>query len=192
MLFYYTCICLSYIVSRAHGTAHTVSHAGARNPAHVRERFARSYHDRISASAEHPIPYRLRKKLVQPQNDKALFVSLYCLLVSFVSHFKEVFVCIICLTNDKASLVQARTTKPDDAPRPEAPPRRSPPDPTIGRHYLSNATCLIRPHLFYALFTVSRIYNLPTSSPLLKNTCVSTSSVRQVILPGASRFLPTY
>ena len=27
----------------------------------------------------------------------------------------------------------------------------------IGWHYLSNATCLIRPHLFYALFIVSRI-----------------------------------
>ena len=27
----------------------------------------------------------------------------------------------------------------------------------LGRHYLSNATCLIRPHLFYALFMVSRI-----------------------------------
>ena len=27
----------------------------------------------------------------------------------------------------------------------------------IGWHYLSNATCLIRPRLFYALFIVSRI-----------------------------------
>ena len=27
----------------------------------------------------------------------------------------------------------------------------------IGRHCLSNATCLIRPHLFYALLIVSRI-----------------------------------
>ena len=29
--------------------------------------------------------------------------------------------------------------------------------PVLGRHYLSNATRLIRPHLFYALFGVSRI-----------------------------------
>ena len=28
---------------------------------------------------------------------------------------------------------------------------------SIGRHYLSNATCLIRPHLFYACFAASRI-----------------------------------
>ena len=27
----------------------------------------------------------------------------------------------------------------------------------LGRHYLSNATCLIRPHSFYALFVESRI-----------------------------------
>ena len=27
----------------------------------------------------------------------------------------------------------------------------------FGRHYLSNATCLIRPHLFYAFFVVSTI-----------------------------------
>ena len=27
---------------------------------------------------------------------------------------------------------------------------------TIGRHYLSNATCLTRPRLFYVLFVVSR------------------------------------
>ena len=27
----------------------------------------------------------------------------------------------------------------------------------LGRHHLSNATCLIRPHVFYALFVVSRI-----------------------------------
>ena len=29
--------------------------------------------------------------------------------------------------------------------------------PLLGWHYLSNATCLIRPHVFYALFIVSRI-----------------------------------
>ena len=35
------------------------------------------------------------------------------------------------------------------------------------------ATCLIRPHLFDALFVVSRItINLLHHSPLLKNTCV--------------------
>ena len=28
---------------------------------------------------------------------------------------------------------------------------------TFGWHYLSNATCLMRPHLFYAGFVVSRI-----------------------------------
>ena len=39
--------------------------------------------------------------------------------------------------------------------------RASPPDPDscplFGRHYLSNATCLIRPHLFFACFVASRI-----------------------------------
>ena len=29
--------------------------------------------------------------------------------------------------------------------------------PSFGWHYLSNATCQIRPHLFYTLFVVSRI-----------------------------------
>ena len=48
----------------------------------------------------------------------------------------------------------------------------------LRRHYLSSATCLIRPRLFYALFIVSRTtVILPQSSPLLKNTCV-----RQVAL----------
>ena len=43
----------------------------------------------------------------------------------------------------------------------------------IGRHYLSSATCQIRPHSLYALFIVSRIITLCyISSPLLKNTCV--------------------
>ena len=28
---------------------------------------------------------------------------------------------------------------------------------SVGWHYLSNATCLMRPHLFCVLFTVSRI-----------------------------------
>ena len=30
----------------------------------------------------------------------------------------------------------------------------------LGWHYLSNATCLIQPHLFYACFVVSRITTL--------------------------------
>ena len=54
----------------------------------------------------------------------------------------------------------------------------------IGRHYLSNATCLRRPPLCYALFLVSRISNNSLhSSTLSKNTCV-----RQVVL---DKWLPT-
>ena len=43
----------------------------------------------------------------------------------------------------------------------------------LGWHYLSHATCLIRPHLFYALCIVSvkDHRNLPNDSPLLKKTC---------------------
>ena len=47
-------------------------------------------------------------------------------------------------------------------------PRRGGPE-GFGRHCLCNATCLIRPHLFYALFIVSRI--------TIMNICV-----RQVVL----------
>ena len=45
--------------------------------------------------------------------------------------------------------------------------------------YLSNATCMIRPRLFYACFVASRITILcyVSYSPLLKKTCV-----RQVML----------
>ena len=46
--------------------------------------------------------------------------------------------------------------------------------------YLSNATCLIRPHLCYVCVCVRRVkdhYVLPYDSPRLKNTCV-----RQVVL----------
>ena len=58
-------------------------------------------------------------------------------------------------------------------------PRRHRDKAPLGWHYLSNATCLIQPHLFHALFIVSRItINYQTNcSPLLKNTCV-----RQVVL----------
>ena len=45
------------------------------------------------------------------------------------------------------------------------------------QHYLSNATCLIRPHLFSAALLVSYGWlNLPHALPLLKKTCV-----RQVV-----------
>ena len=48
----------------------------------------------------------------------------------------------------------------------------------FGWHYLSNATCPIRPHLFYALFIVARITIFMLDySPLLKKTCF-----RQVVL----------
>ena len=48
----------------------------------------------------------------------------------------------------------------------------------IGWHYLSNATCPIRPYLFYTLFTVSRIITIYKSiCHFLKKTCV-----RQVAL----------
>ena len=52
-------------------------------------------------------------------------------------------------------------------------------DPRIGWHSLSNATCLIRPHLLYALLTVSRItiICLQSISQSLKKTCG-----RQVVL----------
>ena len=36
-------------------------------------------------------------------------------------------------------------------------PRRYASDASLEWHYLSNATCLIRPHVFYAVFVVSRI-----------------------------------
>ena len=37
-------------------------------------------------------------------------------------------------------------------------PRKPPfPHPFSGRHYLSNATCLTKPHLLYVRFVVSRI-----------------------------------
>ena len=49
---------------------------------------------------------------------------------------------------------------------------------SIGWHYLSNATCLIRPHFFYVLFIVPRITMICyILSPLLKK-----ASVRQVAL----------
>ena len=42
----------------------------------------------------------------------------------------------------------------------------------LGRHYLSNATCLIRHHVFYALFIVSGITIIcKKCSPLLRKTC---------------------
>ena len=51
-------------------------------------------------------------------------------------------------------------------------------DSSTGWHYSSNATCLIQPHMFYALFIVQRITMVClTYSSLLKNT-----SVRQVVL----------
>ena len=49
---------------------------------------------------------------------------------------------------------------------------------TIGWHYLSNATCLIRPRSFYvSVCRVKEHRNVLHCSPLLKNTCV-----RQVVL----------
>ena len=43
----------------------------------------------------------------------------------------------------------------------------------VGSHYLSNATCLVRPRSFYELFDASRIIILCfVDSPFLKNTCV--------------------
>ena len=43
----------------------------------------------------------------------------------------------------------------------------------VGRHYLSNATCLMRPRLIYELFVVSRITtDLPRSSPLLRKAWI--------------------
>ena len=49
----------------------------------------------------------------------------------------------------------------------------------IGWHYLSNATCLIRPHLFYACLVVSRITTLAW---LHYSPCMKKTSVRQVVL----------
>ena len=49
--------------------------------------------------------------------------------------------------------------------------------PRLGRHYLSNATCPIRPHLFYVFRHVKDHLTLPKYSSLLKNACV-----RQVML----------
>ena len=46
----------------------------------------------------------------------------------------------------------------------------------LGRHYLSNVTCLMRPHLFCVLRRVRGHPNLPHRSPLLKKT-----SVRRVV-----------
>ena len=42
----------------------------------------------------------------------------------------------------------------------------------LGWLYLSNATCLIRPHLLHACFSVNDHHNLLQSSPLLHNACV--------------------
>ena len=53
--------------------------------------------------------------------------------------------------------------------------------PHLGWHYLSNATCLIRPHLFCVFRRVKDHHTLPEYSPLLKNTCV-----RQVVLDKTS------
>ena len=48
----------------------------------------------------------------------------------------------------------------------------------LGRHYLSNATCLMQPRcLLCAVYTVKDHCDLPYCSPLLKKTCV-----RQVVL----------
>ena len=44
-----------------------------------------------------------------------------------------------------------------DVPETGRPGRELPDTACGGWHYLSNATCLIQPHLFYALFVVSRI-----------------------------------
>ena len=48
---------------------------------------------------------------------------------------------------------------------------------SLGRDYLSNATCLIRPHLSCVVRRVKDHRKLPKYSPLLKKTCV-----RQVVL----------
>ena len=50
----------------------------------------------------------------------------------------------------------------------------------LGWHYLSNATCLIWPRLFYMSFVVWR-HDLLHYSPLLKKTCVRQSSVGRVV-----------
>ena len=42
----------------------------------------------------------------------------------------------------------------------------------VGWHYLSNATCLIRPRLLYALCSFKEHHTLLHHSPLLKNTCI--------------------
>ena len=74
------------------------------------------------------------------------------------------------------------TSQSDTAPprhgRAESPPRPDIAPPLLGWHYLSNATRLMRPRLFYA--SVRRVKdhrNLLHDSQLLKNNCI-----RQVVL----------
>ena len=55
----------------------------------------------------------------------------------------------------------------------------------VGWHYLSDATCLMRPRLLYACFVVSRTNPLLHHSPLSKNTCVR--QVRKVVSPVLPR-----
>ena len=59
----------------------------------------------------------------------------------------------------------------------------------LGWHYLSNATCLMRPHLC-CVFRRDKDHRilLQFYSPLLKKAClIQTSSVRQVVPPEACR-----
>ena len=59
---------------------------------------------------------------------------------------------------------------------------------TIGWHCLPNATCLIRPHLFYAPFSVKDHHSLPKYSSLLKSACVRqvVLTVRRAVPPDSS------
>ena len=57
----------------------------------------------------------------------------------------------------KAAVLDCRRPAAACRASPSAPQARLPQARLLGWHYFSNATCLIRPHSFYACFVVSRI-----------------------------------
>ena len=57
----------------------------------------------------------------------------------------------------------------------------------LGWHYLSNATCLLRPRWFYVSFySVKDHRDLPFCAPLLKSTCVGQVVLDKIVPPPAT------
>ena len=102
----------------------------------------------------------------------------------FTEDFKNIVECRPpsgALPLSLSSATPGRRLGPRSCPRG---PSESPPSPPpFGRRCLSNATCLARPHVFYALFVVSRITIFAKSFATFEESLRQTSSVRQVVSP---------